>query len=206
MNITWFVKRRAAVKIIRSITILSIFLTVFVTPAVTKPVLAAKPKTHVQFEVPLSGTVVLTPGDPWDPCDIALTYTARGYLRINQWFDESGEILREMDIYGTVHQSISGSNGNSVNVQLYGPGFYTYDYSGNTVTVYAKSTGAQEKITIPGMGTVFGGAGNSTIAYVYDDTDPTNWIFLYSYIVRPNDYLDFSHWDIICSYLGGALE
>lgn len=186
----------------RLLSILLIFLVALGTLAVTKPALAEKQKTHVQYDVDMNGTWVQLATDPENPCTIDLTYTDHGFVQVNQWFDEAGNILKEMDMYGPFHRSISGNNGNVINVQQYGPAFFDFVYGESIITVFVKGTGEQQMITIPGIGRISGGAGNNIMAYVFD----TDWNFLYTYVVRPDDFLDFSNWDIVCGYLGGAAK
>jgi hypothetical protein len=172
----------------------------------THPAYAGGRGTHSQFDIDVTGVFTLPVGDPDNPCNIPLTMTQDGVIRVNLWLDASGRLTHEIDIYGTFKRWISGTNGNTINVQLYGPAIYSAVWTENTVLFTVTGLGATQIFTIPGYGRVHGGGQNGASTFLFDTSDPDNWVFLEEHVIRSAGNVNWGGWDIICGYLGGGLQ
>ncbi len=176
--------------------------------AAASPAYAAARGTHIQFDLPSDGSYTYQVGEDMfqNPCNIPITYTTEGILRVNQWLDADGRPTHEIDIYGTFKEWVS-ANGKVINVQMMGPAIYSITWMETAALEIEKSVGATRMFTIPGYGRVNGGAGQYTTMYLFNisDPNPENWFLIDSWTTKAVGNKDFSSWDVVCHYLGGAL-
>jgi len=187
---------------------LTVFILVLVSFAATQPAFAESPGTHGQFINEVSGVEILPSGTPSNLCDIDITQTTSGYQRINFWLDEFGWPTKQVDIAGTIKINWSGPNGNVLNIQVAGPRLRDFEYLGdNKVLVTFKDVGTWDMVTIPHLGKVTGGGINVIWLWTFDTTDPVNWAPVGEpQVIEEAGNYDPYNWEIICSYLGGAVK
>jgi len=155
---------------------------------------------HYQEIIPVDDS-----GETNIPCEFVTIYHQWGYFRINYLFDQNGQLIKEIDIWGTLKQTITAPDtGKTVDVQIQGPGHYEFTYpEENVIVMKVSGTGTSSLITAPGMGRIGPGGGvNMVETYTFDTTDPNNWI-LKSYSLdklvgntNPHD------WTTFCEYMG----
>ncbi len=195
-------------KIQHVIRTLTVFILVLVSFAATQPVFAASAGTHHLLIIDVSGVFTLAAEDPNNGCNIDITETWSGYKRINYWLDEFGWETKQIDIAGTIKINWSGPNGNVFNIQVAGPVLRHFEYlDDNKVLITFKDVGTWDMVTIPHLGRITGGGMNLIWVWTFDTTDPANWIPAGEpQTIREVGNWDPYNWEIICSYLGGAVK
>ena len=91
-----------------------------------------------------------TPGFTFNPCRQDLLVDQVGTLYITDYFDQAGNLIRELATTPQLYITITGPNGNSLTGLSPASSHTTFDFSANTLT--AVFTGQQYRFSIPGTG------------------------------------------------------
>lgn len=101
-------------------------------------------------------------------CGLDLQVHDHGTVRWNLWFNDSGQVVRETDVWGNMKRDVS-YNGKTVTLK-YGTGHFTFEYYPNeyTIILHDKDTGPWEAATVPGYGRIWGITGQTNYTFTYD--------------------------------------
>jgi hypothetical protein len=138
-----------------------------------------------------------------NPCGFDILFHQEGNLRINYWTDKNGWWIKELDIWGNMKR-IATAYGKTVKILVQSPGHYEFTYLPNEAVMQVKTTGAIAMVIAPGEGIIWGGAGLQDETYIFDTTDPNNWVLKSYSLDKLVGNEDFDpNWTEVCEYFRG---
>lgn len=175
----------------RVFVILSILFLVSAVMFTARPVSAA---TSFHFSVDMEATYTYSAGDPGNPCDFPIAEHIYGILRGTVWVDDSGNMIKEIDQWGNVHDDLS-ANGKTVTIKV-SAAIYTWEYFPDKIILLEKYPGTNTLVTIPHYGVIYGGAGQVLYTYTFD----TSWNSISVTREQIGGYVK-TDWAPVCAYL-----
>lgn len=125
-------------------------------------------------------------------CSFPIIEHQFGTIKYTEWFDANGQLLREFDTWGEVHETWS-ANGKTVSLSVSGPIFITYVSETESIVTFR---GTSNILTLPGAGVVYGNAGIRVVKFIFDSSGN-----LVDFEVLKQNGLSREDWQAICKYL-----